>query len=281
MSGNLRLDATLAQGAARLERVSAEPRRDAELLLMEALQCTRAFLLTHPEAVLTSDQAAIYERWLCRRARQEPIQYILGRQDFFGLTFTVTPDVLIPRPETEHLVEALLKRLPHDRPLRIADIGTGSGAIAVALAVHLPRAQITALDISRAALAVARQNAAAHSVADRIRFVVSDLLDAVGGETYDAVVSNPPYVAETDRETLEAQVRDYEPHQALFAGRSGLEIYERLVPQARGRLVLNGWLALEIGFGQQNALLRLLSGWKQVAFLPDLQGIPRVACAQR
>ncbi|WP_026442450.1 peptide chain release factor N(5)-glutamine methyltransferase [Pseudacidobacterium ailaaui] len=281
MSGNLRLDAALAQGAARLERVSAEPRRDAELLLMEALQCTRAFLLTYPEAVLTSDQAVIYERWLCRRARQEPIQYILGRQDFFGLTFTVTPDVLIPRPETEHLVEALLKRLPHDRPLRIADVGTGSGAIAVALAVHLPRAQITALDISRAALAVAQQNAAAHSVADQVRFVVSDLLDAVGGETYDAVVSNPPYVAETDRETLEAQVRDYEPHQALFAGRSGLEIYERLVPQARGRLVPDGWLALEIGYGQQNALLRLLSGWKQVAFLPDLQGIPRVACAQR
>jgi release factor glutamine methyltransferase len=248
---------------------------------MEALQCTRAFLLTYPEAVLTSDQAVIYERWLCRRARQEPIQYILGRQDFFGLTFTVTPDVLIPRPETEHLVEALLKRLPHDRPLRIADVGTGSGAIAVALAVHLPRAQITALDISRAALAVAQQNAAAHSVADQVRFVVSDLLDAVGGETYDAVVSNPPYVAETDRETLEAQVRDYEPHQALFAGRSGLEIYERLVPQARGRLVPDGWLALEIGYGQQNALLRLLSGWKQVAFLPDLQGIPRVACAQR
>ncbi|HEX3438566.1 MAG TPA: peptide chain release factor N(5)-glutamine methyltransferase [Pseudacidobacterium sp.] len=271
----------VAEGANRLEGVATQPRRDAELLLMRLLGCDRAFLLTRPDAVLTAEQAVMYESWLRRRATHEPVQYILGEQEFFGLTFAVTPDVLIPRPETEHLVEALVARVPHDRALRIADIGTGSGAIAVALAVSLPHAQITALDISSAALAVALGNAEAHHVADRIRFLESDLLSAVAGESFDAVVSNPPYVAEKDRTLLEPQVRDYEPHGALFAGPAGLDVYARLIPQAHDAIRPGGWLLVEIGQGQRDALAQLFSGWRNARFVDDLQGIPRVACAQR
>jgi len=208
-------------------------------------------------------------------------QTILGHKEFYSLEFEVTPAVLIPRPETEHLVEALLERVPHDRPLRIVDIGTGSGAIAVALAHALPHAEITALDISEAALVVARRNAEANGVADRMRFLKSDLLSAVAGEQFDAVVSNPPYVAEADRESLESQVRDYEPAVALFGGTSGFDVYERLIPQAQDALKPGGWLLMEMGMGQRKVLSRLLSGWNNVSFVDDLQRIPRVACARK
>ena len=246
---------------------------------MHALDRDRAYLLTHPKARLTSEQSALYEAWLKRRARHEPIQYITGEQEFFGLKFRVTPDVLIPRPETEHLVEAALARVDRDAPLLIADIGTGSGAIAVALAHALPLARVTALDISPAALAVARGNAENHSVLDRIRFCESDLLEAVAGESFDMIVSNPPYVAVD--EVLDPQVRDYEPASALFAGATGLDVYRRLIPQAQTSLELGDWLLLEIGHGQREALARLLASWNNVSFIADLQGIPRVACAQR
>jgi release factor glutamine methyltransferase len=271
----------LAEGAERLQGIATNPRRDAELLLLRLLQRDRAFLLTHPEALLTSEQLARYAVWLDRRAAHEPVQYILGEQEFFGLNFAVTPDVLIPRPETEHLVEALIARVPHDRPLRIADIGTGSGAIAVVLAHSLPMAQVTALDISAAALAVAQRNAETHHVASRIRFLESDLLNAVAGESFDAIVSNPPYIPEADRASLEPQVREYEPSGALFAGPSGLDVYERLIPQARIALRPEGWLLMEIGQGQHTALAKLLAEWDNVSFIDDLQGIPRVAQAQR
>jgi len=275
------LQQTLSAGISTLEGITTQPRRDAELLLLRLIDRDRAFLLTHPDLLLTTDQTAQYESWLRRRAQHEPIQYILGEQEFFGLTFAVTPDVLIPRPETEHLVEALLGRVPHDRPLRIADVGTGSGAIAVALSYALPEAQVTALDISVSALAVAKRNAETHHVADRMRFLTSDLLSAVGGERFDAIVSNPPYVAEADRASLEPQVRDYEPSGALFAGTSGLDVYERLIPEAHATLEPGGWLLMEIGQGQRDALTQLLSGWNNVGFIDDLQGIPRVACARR
>src|SRR5580698_6432418 len=279
---SLTLHQALAQGASKLSGITAQPRRDAELLLLHLIGRDRAFLLTHPDTPLTAEQAARYESWLVRRAAHEPIQYILGEQEFFGLAFTVTRDVLIPRPETEHLVEALLARVPHDhQPLRIADIGTGSGAIAVALAHALPQARVTALDISAAALAVAKGNAETHHVADRMRFLQSDLLSAVAGERFDAIVSNPPYVADSDRASLEPQVRDYEPASALFAGPSGLDVYERLIPEAYEALKPGGWLLMEIGQGQRDALAQLLSGWSQISFVDDLQGIPRVACAQR
>jgi release factor glutamine methyltransferase len=272
------IGAALACGAAWLDGLPTT-RRDAELLLMRALGCDRAYLLTHPEAGLTSDQAALYQDWLARRARHEPVQYIVGEQEFFGLKFGVTPDVLIPRPETEHLVEAALARVKRDAPVHIADVGTGSGAIAVALALALPKASVTALDISAAALAVARDNAELHKVSERIRFCESDLLGAVAGESFDMIVSNPPYVAED--EVLELQVRDYEPPSALFAGTDGLDVYRRLIPQAQAALKPGGWLLMEIGHGQRSALAQLLAGWESVTFIADLQGIPRAACAQK
>jgi release factor glutamine methyltransferase len=275
------LQQTLSAGISTLEGITTQPRRDAELLLLHLIERDRAFLLTHPDLLLTTDQTAQYESWLRRRALHEPIQYILGEQEFFGLKFAVTPDVLIPRPETEHLVEALLACVPHDRPLRIADVGTGSGAIAVALSYALPEAQVTGLDISEAALAIAKRNAETHHVAGRMRFLTSDVLSAVASERFDAIVSNPPYVAEADRASLEPQVRDYEPSGALFAGTSGLDVYERLIPEAHAALEPGGWLLMEIGQGQRDALTQLLSGWNNVGFIDDLQGIPRVACARR
>jgi release factor glutamine methyltransferase len=280
MRGKFDLKQALAEATKALEGISTQPRRDAELLLLRIINRDRTFLLTHPDTQLTPEQSAQYDAFLVRRKTHEPIQYILGEQEFYGLTFAVTPAVLIPRPETEHLVEALLARVPHDQPLRIADVGTGSGAIAVALAHHLPQAQITALDISEAALAVARRNAETHHVADRTRFLQSDLLSAVANEKFDAIVSNPPYVAEADRATLEPQVRDYEPASALFAGPTGLDIYQRLIPQAQAALKLEGWLLMEIGQGQREALTQLLAEWNNVTFIDDLQGIPRVSCAQ-
>jgi release factor glutamine methyltransferase len=254
-------------------------RRDAELLLMRAAGRDRAWLLSHPEVELTPDQNLEFEDWLARRARYEPIQYILGETEFYGLTFKVTSHVLIPRPETEHLVEAALERVPPDASIRICDVGSGSGAIAVTLAHKLPLAHVVALDISPAALAIAKQNAETHGVADRIRLIESDLLSAVAGETFQLIVSNPPYVP--SHEVIESQVRDYEPHTALFAGPTGLEIYQRLIPAAREALASDGWLLMEIGHGQRDALAALLADWNRLEFLTDLQGIPRVAIAQR
>jgi release factor glutamine methyltransferase len=256
--------------------------RDAELLLLHIIQLPRSTLLAHPDRELLSGQLNAYEGLIDRRLTMEPIQYIIGQQEFYGLNLHVTPAVLIPRPETEHLVEAVLARLPGNQPLRIADIGTGSGAIAIALAVHLPRTEITALDLSPEALHVAQSNASEHNVGHQIRFVQSDLLAAIAHETgYDAIVSNPPYIPAADLDTLSPQVRDYEPHTALFAGPAGLDIYSRLIPQAHYALKPNGLLAMEIGHGQREALTDLLTGWQQVAFVDDLQQIARVALARR
>jgi release factor glutamine methyltransferase len=254
-------------------------RRDAELLLMHAIRCDLAYLLTHPEMRLTPEQAATYEGWLARRSLHEPIQYITGEQEFFGLKFRVTPDVLIPRPETEHLVEAALARTDHGSRIRIADVGTGSGAIAISLAHSLMKIQVTALDISPAALSLARENALRLGVAERIEFVISDLLGGIGSADFDLIVSNPPYVAEG--EWLEPQVSAFEPRSALYAGPEGLEIYRRLIPQAQAALRPGGWLLMEIGHNQRDALADMLRVWENVSFVDDLRGIPRVACAQK
>ena len=274
----------LGAGAQQLQG-SVTASSDAELLLMRAANCDRTTLLTHPDRQFSGQGLEAYAAFLRRRANHEPIQYILGEQEFYGLRFEVTPAVLIPRPETEHLVEALLARVAANQPLRIADVGTGSGAIAVALAHTLPQAHITAVDISSAALKVARRNAA-HHAKDQITFVESDLLTAIEdaspsqrAASFDAIVSNPPYIADT--EELELQVRNYEPHKALFAGPTGLEIYQRLIPQAKRLLKPGGWLLVEIGAGQQPAIAELLAGWHEVTFTPDLQNIPRVAAARR
>jgi len=257
------------------------PARDAELLILYATGLSRTDLITQPERQLSVAEAKQYRQLIIRRERSEPIQYITGEREFYGLRFVVTPDVLIPRPETEHLVEAALERIPPDELLRIADVGTGSGAIAVALAVARPLARMTAVDISTAALEIARQNAAAHQVAERINFIKADLLDGFAVASLDMIVSNPPYIASGEREKLDAEVREFEPETALFAGPTGLEAYERLVPQAANVLRPGGWLLMEIGAGQQLEIFQLLKDWNNVSFAPDLQGIPRVALAQR
>jgi release factor glutamine methyltransferase len=258
---------------------SSTARRDAELLLLRVAGRDRAWLLAHPDVELTAAQRKQFDAWVVRRARHEPVQYLLGEQEFYGLAMKVTPAVLIPRPETEHLVEETLRRVERGAVVRICDAGTGSGAIAVALAYALPRAQVTAVDCSAAALDVARQNAEFHGVAERVRFVESDWLGAVVGERFDVVASNPPYIA--DGEELETQVREWEPHAALFAGKTGIEVYERLIPQAWDVLAPRGWLLLEIGHGQQEGLAGLLSRWDAIQFVADLQGISRIAIAQR
>lgn len=272
--------------------------RDALLLLLHALGISRAALHADPGRILTLDQQALYESLVLRRLASEPIQYITGEQEFYSLAFHVSPGVLIPRPETEHLVEAVLAEFNPASHLQILDIGTGSGAIAIALAHHLPNAHVTATDVSPAALAVASSNAARHHLSSRIRFVEADLLDALapceaafdapgsparglGSLGWDAIVSNPPYVPAGDRATLHPQVRDFEPAAALFAGPDGLEVYRRLIPQARVALKPGGLLALEIGHGQRDAVAALLGGWNALRFVDDLQQIPRTALARK
>ena len=261
---------------------SQKPRRDAALLLCHIVGKDRAWLLAHPEAPLTPLQIAEYEALLERRARHEPIQYILGEQEFYGLRLRVTPAVLIPRPETEHLVEAVLARLPRDREVKIADVGTGSGAIALALAHSLPLATVDAVDLSEEAIAVAEANARALGLADRVRFHRSDLLSAVATQRYDCVASNPPYVPA--EEQLEPQVALWEPHTALFAGEDGMAVFQRLLPQALTCLADGGLIATELGADQQRPLARLFTmerRWSPPMFVPDLRGIPRVAIARR
>jgi len=262
---------------------AARSRSDAILLLRHVLGIPHAEMYAYRERPLTALQTEAFNAEIQQRLRGVPVQYIIGEQEFFGLTFHVTPDVLIPRPETEHLVEAAIARLKDRAGVRIADVGTGSGAIAVTLAHSLPAAEVVALDIGPAALAVARQNAQVNQVANRIRFVESDLLRAVADERFDAIMSNPPYVADSERKSLPAEVREYEPAQALFAGPTGLEVYRRLVPDALPLLVPGGWLMMEIGQGQREAVRALVNNadWGGVEFIADLQGIPRVAVARK
>jgi release factor glutamine methyltransferase len=269
-------------------------RRDAETLLAHLLGHTRAWVFAHPEAELDADQKAVFRQLTARRAAHEPLQYLTGEQEFYGLALRVNSDTLIPRPETELLVEAvLLWAEDRKRALRILDVGTGSGAIALALATHLTsselKIEIVASDLSAAALAVARDNAeqlhlAGHAGAGSVRFVQSDLLAALtpeldAGGLFDAIVSNPPYVPTADAATLQPEVVDHEPHSALFAGLDGLEVYRRLIPQAHAALRPGGLLALEFGSGQRDALAGLLHGWNDLRFLDDYAGIPRIALA--
>ena len=306
-------------------------RLDAETLLLHLLGKNRAWLLAHLDDDFAGCSALGYAALLNRRLAGEPIQYITGACEFYGLPFHVTPAVLIPRPETEHLVETALKiarapssnaavgavgapslarslgqgwettssnpsvgapRLafetcesnePHPAtwPGSVLDVGTGSGAIAIALAHHLPRARVTAIDLSAAALDLARENALRNGV--NIRFLQGDLLAPVAGEAFNLIVSNPPYVAAEDRDTLSVEVRDHEPHLALFAGGDGLDVYRRLIPAAHVALAPGGWLLLEIGYGQSAAVQALLAhaGFQQIHAISDLQGIPRVLASLR
>ena len=275
------------KGQGRLS-VGPHPERaqqDAELLLRHLLKTSRSWMLANLDTELLGTSWESYYDLLQRRYKGEPIQYILGETEFYGLPFCVAPGVLIPRPETEHLVEKVLQlaaEIPQ-RNLRIADIGTGSGAIAVALAHGLPEARIFATDLSLEALAIARKNAQCNQVAQRITFLEGDLLAPLAGEQFQIIASNPPYVPLADRDSLSVEVREFEPHSALFAGDDGLEIYRRLIPGARELLASGGWLALEIGYGQQAAITSLFDSarYREVDFVPDYQGIPRVACGRK
>ena len=261
-------------------------RRDAETLLVHLLERDRAWVFAHPEAELDAEQKEAFRDLTARRAAQEPLQYLTGGQEFYGLPLRVTSDTLIPRPETELLVESVLGWAALQAgPLRILDVGTGTGAIALALATHLPAAEVVACDLSAAALAVARDNAERLELAARVSFVQSDLLDALtpeldAGGLFDVIVSNPPYVPSADAATMQAEVVDHEPHLALFAGEDGLEVYRRLIPQAQAALLTGGLLAMEFGFGQREALAKLLADWDEVRFLDDYAAIPRIVCAQ-
>jgi release factor glutamine methyltransferase len=257
---------------------------NAEVLLMFVLACDRAYLYAHPERELTAEEAARYDEAMAERSRGKPSQYITGHQEFWGLDLIVSPAVLIPRPETEHVVETaleLVRELAPSAPLRIVDVGTGSGCIALALARELPHAEVQALDVSEAALEIARANAARLELAGRIVFRQSDLLAALPPEAaFDFMVSNPPYVGEAEPEKVQREVREFEPRVAVFAGEKGLEVYEHLIPQAREHLKPGGWLVMEIGFSIEEAVRALLTGWSEVRVTHDLQGIPRVVAAK-
>ncbi len=258
----------------------ANPRQDAELLLMFALSRGRAYLFSHPEHPLTEQESARYDEALNQRSQGMPPQYIMGHQEFWGMDFIVSPDVLIPRPETEHLVEAVLELARSLESPRIVDVGTGSGCIALALAKELPHAAVHAVDISPEALDIARRNAKLHRLEQRVTFHRSDLLGTfTQGELCDFVVSNPPYIRESEKGHLQIEVRDFEPHLALFSGPNGYEIIERLIQQAAQVLKPDGWLAMEIGAGQHERLVTLLADWTHLRFVEDLQGIKRVALA--
>jgi len=262
---------------------------NAELLLRFTLDCDRAYLYAHPERELTEAEQFRYQAVQDERARGVPAQYITGHQEFWGLDFIVTPAVLIPRPETEHLVETVLelaRRLSPggsehaSRKLRIADVGTGSGCIALALAKEIPGAEIHATDISAPALEVARANAARLGLEGRVRFHETDLLSGLAGD-FDLVASNPPYVGDSEEDQVQLEVRRFEPRKAVFAGPTGLEVIRRLIPQACAALRPGGWLVMEVSGTIADGVRREMQEWQEVKIRPDLQSIPRVVQAQR
>lgn len=268
---------------------------------MFSLNCDRAYLFAHPERELTAGEESRYEAALAERSRGVPAQYITGHQEFWGMDLIVTPAVLIPRPETEHLIETALKVLASDLGLqtpdlgteaskseaqdpknkvRIVDVGTGSGCIALALAKDFPRAEIDATDISAAALEIARANAARHQLENRIHFHQTDLFERLTG-SFDMIVSNPPYVGESEADTVQLEVRKFEPRMAVFAGPTGTEVIARLIPQAWDALRPGGALVMEISGTIVDRVRQLLEGWGDLQVIADLQAIPRVVRARK
>jgi release factor glutamine methyltransferase len=271
----------------------------AELLLLHVAGRDRTWLYAHPEDNLSKEQRELFFALIARRVSGEPTQYLTGKQEFWGLEFEVTPAVLIPRPETEHVIEVALDRLAvreiragrrqttSGEGLLIADVGTGSGCIAVSLAKDLPNAKFVATDVSRAALEVARRNATRHGVADRIEFVEASLLEGIGeqasGHRFELVVSNPPYIGRREKPALAPEVRDHEPELALYGGEEGYELYGGLIAQAAAQLKAGGILVLELGHDSLPAVQPLLdeSTWTRIGVTNDLAGIPRVIAAER
>ena len=272
----MNVQTALLQGTRLLDEAGiAVPRLTAEVLLGHAMHARREYLFGHPERELQEVEWIHYGRYLHERLQGRPTQYITGRQEFYGREFRVTPDVLIPRPETEHVIEKALALAPGAR--RVLDIGTGSGAIAATLALEL-RVAAFATDISPAAARVAAANAA--RLGAQVRVAVCDLMEAISARSMDLIVSNPPYVPITQREGLQREVRDFEPHVALFAGQTGFELYDRIVAEAPRVLRRGGWLVMELGFGSLDHVRGLLEGWSEVRVEPDLAGIPRVIAAR-
>jgi release factor glutamine methyltransferase len=266
----------LLQGAALLEDAAVPvPRLTAEVLLCHAMRRERVYLFAHPEQELREVEWLHYGRYLHERMQGKPTQYITGRQEFYGREFRVTSDVLIPRPETEHVVEVALAVGRGAK--RLLDVGTGSGALAVTLQLETGAAAF-ATDISPAAAAVAARNAAA--LGATVAFAVCDLMQAIADHSVDLIVANPPYVPLTEREGLQREVRDWEPHVALFGGETGFEIYDRIVADAPRVLSPGGWLVMELGFGCAAHVTELLEQWRDLRIEPDLAGIPRVAAAR-
>ena len=285
----------LADALAQLEHKNVPSARlAAEVLLMHTLGQDRAWLYAHTEGKLDTLTIRQYFLLIAQRASGIPTQQLTGHQEFWGLDFEVTPDVLIPRPETEHVIEVALERLGagsdairtrRNEALRIADVGTGSGCLAIALAKEFHNAQIFATDISARALEVSRRNAARHGITSRINFVECNLLDAFERETrqFDLIVSNPPYIGRRQAASLPREVREHEPAIALFGGETGVEIYAPLVTRAATLLTPGGVVVLELGYNAAGHVSSLFGApeWTKVATTSDLAGIPRVASAER
>jgi len=281
----MQLKQALASAVDHLETAEVgSPRMNAEVLLMFVLGVNRAYLYAHPERELTPEEENRYDEALAQRATGMPSQYITGHQEFWGLDFVVSPAVLIPRPETEHLVETVLEVAREVPQPKIVDVGTGSGCVALALAHELKTADVYALDVSSEALEIAHANAARLQLDHRVRFLQSNVLSAVTDtHDFDFVVSNPPYVGYGEADKVQKSVRDFEPRVAVFAGEQGLDVIGPLVQQAHTVLKRRGWLALEIGYSMRDAVLNLLdqTTWNDVRVVPDLQGIPRVVAGRK
>jgi release factor glutamine methyltransferase len=270
------LHTALLQGVSLLEDAGiAVARLTAEVLLSHALGCERVYLYAHPEQELKEVEWIHYGRYLHERLQGKPTQYITRKQEFYGREFRVSPDVLIPRPETEHVVETALRFCQTPSP-RILDVGTGSGALVVTLQLETG-GEAWATDISPAAAAVAAANAT--RLGARVNVAACDLMQAIAPASMDLIVSNPPYVPLTQREGLQREVRDWEPQVALFAGETGFEIYRRIVEDAPRVLRPGGWLVMELGFGSCDTVAEMLRGWQDLRIEPDLAGIPRVIAA--
>ncbi|MCI0486305.1 MAG: peptide chain release factor N(5)-glutamine methyltransferase [Blastocatellia bacterium] len=277
----------IAEGASLLRASNvAEERRTASLLLAHALDVDRTYILTRADEEVEREKYRAYLRMIERRARGEPLQHITGHQEFYGLDFIVTPDVLIPRPETEFLVERVIALADQEAPL-IVDLGTGSGCIAMTLAFHIPGASLIATDISDRALAVARANAVRHAVSTRIDFIEGDLFEPLADRgierKVDFLVSNPPYVPDEDIRSLQREVRDWEPLVALGGGPEGIDFYRRLLGDGRVYVRRGGYLVCEIGYSQLEQISDLIdpTAWELADVTEDLQGIPRAITIRR
>lgn len=259
----------------------AEPRREANSLLAFALGKDKTFLIAHSEYELSDKESANFQKTLDRRAKREPLQYIRGEQEFYGLDFVITPDVLIPRPETELLVEAAIEILQTKENSRFCEIGTGSGCISVSILHAVKNAAATGADISEKALELTQMNAEKNSVADRLNLRNSDVFRNFEDEKFDLIISNPPYISISDFENLQSEVKNFEPKNALTDGGNGLSIIEKIISDAPEYLKPNCFLLMEIGFDQSNKVKKMFDSqiWRPVEFLRDLQGIRRTVKA--